>query len=216
MKAIIASPFLWPPTELTYAMADQLETILSGYGWEVVRLSGPQNVNDIFAYVVANEPDALLICYMGHAGPDVLLGEDYFDVEGGIINVPTAGEAKTHILVALPACLSAQQLGPAAVQAGAAAYVGSQADMNAAFPEAEHDYMSDWFDYTLTFYKSLVSALNSGSSVQDAVAKAVTDYQNRCTYYMDYYTSNLDTWPNADFYLVATKQNRDYVVSLFS
>jgi hypothetical protein len=197
-------------------MADQLQSIMSGYGWDVVRLSGPQNVRDIFAYVVANEPDAVLICYMGHAGPDVLLGEDYYDVQGGIINVPSANEAKARILVALPACLSAQQLGPAVVQAGGTAYVGSQADMNAAFPEAEHDYMADWFDYTLTFYKSLVSSLNSGASVEDAVARALTDYQNRCTYYMDYYTSNLDIWPNADFYLVATQQNRDYVVSISS
>jgi hypothetical protein len=195
-------------------MADQLQSFLQGLGWDVVRLSGPQNVAQIFSMAIAQNPDAVLICYLGHAGPDVLLGEDYFDVAGGIINVSDAGQAKGHILVGLPACLSAQQLGPAAVAAGASAYVGSNEDMCAQYPEAEHDYMTDWFDYTLTFYKSLATSLNGGASIADAVNKALSDYQNRCTYYMNYYQSNLDTWPNADYYLYATSQNMKYVVGL--
>jgi hypothetical protein len=128
--------------------------------------------------------------------------------------LPTVDASKVsgRLVVGLPACLSAQQLGPTLVQNGAKAFVGSQEEMYAQWPEAEHDYLSDWFDYTLTFYQSLVKSLSGGASVSDAVAKALKDYQDRCTYYMSYYQDNLDSWPNADFYLVAAKQNRDFVV----
>jgi hypothetical protein len=197
-------------------MANQLQSILSSLGWTVVRLSGPQNVAQIFSMALSSNPDADLVCYMGHAGPDVLLGEDYLDLAGGIINVSDVGQAKGRILIGLPACESAQQLGPAAVNAGALGYVGSIEDMCAQYAEEEHDYMADWFDYTLTFYRTLATELNNGASIADALAKALSDYQNRCTYYMDYYQSNLNTWPNADYYLYATKQNRDYVVDFIS
>lgn len=214
MKAIVASPFLWPPTQLTYAMAEQLVSVIQGFGWDVIWLQGPQTLRDLFDFTVANHPDATLIIYMGHASPDAFLGEDVYGV--GMLPTGDAGQVRNRIVVGMPACLSAQQLGPALVWGGAKAFVGSQEEMYAQWPEAEHDYMSDWFDYTLAFYKSLVGSLNSGATVQDAVGKALKAYQDRCTYYMGYYEQNLSTWPNADFYFVAVRQNRDFVVGFIS
>jgi hypothetical protein len=212
LKAIIASPFLWPPTQLTYAMAGKLVSLLQGLGVEVVWLQGPQTLRDVFDFAVANHPDATLIFYMGHANPDAFLGEDVYGV--GMLPTGDSGKVRQRLVVGLPACLSAQQLGPALVQGGVLAFVGSQEDMYAQWPEAEHDYMSDWVDYTLTFYKSLAESLNSGANISDAVAKALKDYQDRCTYYMSYYQENFDTWPNADFYYVACRQNRDFVIAI--
>ena len=210
MKAVIASPFLWAPTQLTYVMANELETLIRGFGWDVVRLSGPQNLRLLFSYAVASHPDAVLIAYMGHASRSAFLGEDMFGL--GILGVDNAGEAREHIVVGLPACLSAQQLGPALVKAGAKAFVGSREEMYAQWNESEHNYMSDWFDYTLTFYRSLVGSLSAGKGVDEALGKALKDYQDRCTHYMELYKNNLQTWPNADFYTVAVRQNRDFVV----
>lgn len=191
-------------------MAGQLVSIIEGFGWDVVWLQGPQTLRDVFDFIVANHPDATLIIYMGHASPSAFLGEDVYGV--GMLPTGDGGKVRDRVVVGLPACLSAQQLGPALVQAGAKAFVGSQEEMYCQWPEAEHDYMADWFDYTLAFYKSLVNMLNSGASVRAAVAKALKDYQDRCVYYMNYYQSNLDKWPNADFYYMAVRQNVQFVV----
>jgi len=191
-------------------MAGQLVSALQGLGVDVVWLQGLETLRDVFDFAVSNQPDATLIFYMGHASATAFLGEDVYGV--GMLPTGDSGRVRGRIVVGLPACLSAQQLGPALIQGGVDAFVGSQEEMYAQWPEAEHDYLSDWFDYTNTFYKSLVNSLNGGASLADAVAKALKDYQDRCTYYMSYYQDNLDTWPNADFYYVATKQNRDFVV----
>jgi hypothetical protein len=210
VKAVIASPFLWPPTQLTYVMANELESLVRGIGWDVIRLQGPQNLRVFFSFVMNSHPDAVLIAYMGHAGPSAFLGEDIFGL--GILGVDNAGEVREHVVVGMPACLSAQQLGPALVKAGAKAFVGSREEMYAQWSESEHDYMADWFDYTLTFYKSLVTSLTAGKSVKESLEKALNDYRERCTYYEQLYKQHIQDWPNSDFYLHAVKQNRDFVV----
>ena len=214
MKAVISSPFLFPPTQLSYMMADELEKLIRGFGWEVVRLHGPQNLRAIFSFAVRHHPDAVLIAYLGHGGPSMFAGEE---VGGpGILAVDNVGEARERIIVGLPACLSARQLGPASVKAGAGAFVGSVEEMYAAWPEAEHDYLRDWFDYSLTFYKSLVASLNAGKSVEEAVEKALRDYRERCSYYEELYKRNLQVWHNSDFYLHTVKQNKQFVVGIVS
>jgi len=210
LKAIVCSPFIFPPTQLTYAMANELEKLIRGFGWDVVRLQGPQNLRVIFGLTLQAHPDATLIAYLGHASSTALLGEELFGA--GLLGVDNAGDAKERILVGLPACLSAQKLGPAAVQSGAKAFVGSKEEMMAQWNEVDHNYMADWFDYTLTFYRSLVASMSNNMTTKDALSKALNDYKERCSYYMDLYKNHLDTWPNADFYFVACRQNRDFVV----
>jgi len=209
-KAIIASPFLLPPTQLSYALASELEKVFREYGWEVVRLSGPQNLRVIFSFVLKTHPDATIIAYLGHASPTAFLGEEVFGP--GMFAVDNVAEGKERIIVGMPACLSAQRLGPTSVLAGAKAFVGSKEEMYAQFSEAERNYTSDWFDYTLTFYRSLIASLNARRSPEEALEKALRDYREKCTYYIELYKQNMDRLPNADFYAHAVRQNRDYVV----
>lgn len=209
-KCIIASPFLFPPTQLSHVLADELEKVIRGFGWTVVRLHGPQNLRLFFSYALATNPDATLIAYLGHANATAFLGEELFGL--GILAVDNVGEAKDRIIVGIPACLAGQKLGPSSVKASAKAFVGSVEEMYAAWPEQEHNYMADWFDYTLTLYRSLVGSLTAGKSARESVEKAVNDYRARCTYYMELYKSNLERWPNSDYYYMACRQNRDYVV----
>jgi len=210
LKAIVASPFLWPPTHISYTLADELEKLLKSFGWDVVRLHGPQNLRVVFSYALKYHSDAVLIAYLGHASPTMFMGEE---IGGpGILAVDNVGDVKERIIVGLPACLSAQKLGQATVNAGAKAFVGSLEEMYAAWVEQEHDYMADWFDYTLTFYRSLISSLNAGKTVREASEKALKDYKERCTYYMELYKQNLETWQNSDFYVHACRQNRDFVI----
>jgi len=212
LKAIVASPFLWPPTHVSHALADDLEKLLGGFGWTVVRLHGPQNLRLVFSYVLGYHSDAVLIAYLGHASATMFMGEE---IAGpGILALDNAVQAKDRIVVGLPACLAAQKLGPTSVRAGAKAFVGSLEEMYAAWVEQDHNYMADWFDYTLTFYRSLVGSMSAGKSVEEALSKALVDYRERCTYFEQVYKQHLLDWPNADFYLHAVKQNRDFVVSI--
>jgi hypothetical protein len=212
VKAIIAAPFIFAPTQLSHAMSDELEKVIRGFGWTVIRLHGPQNLRVVFSYVLSYHPDAVLVVYMGHASPTMFAGEE---VAGpGILALDNVGEARERIIVGLPACLSAQRLGPASVLAGAKAFVGSREEMYAQWNEQDAPYMQHWFDYTLTFYRSLVASLTAGKSVEEALSKALTDYRDRCTYYMELYKRNLETWVSSDFYYTATRQNRDFVVGL--
>jgi len=210
LKAIIASPFIFPPTQLSYALADELEKVIRGFGWTVVRLHGPQNLRLFFSYVLAAHPDAVLIAYLGHASATAFMGEEFAGL--GILAVDNVNDARERVIVGMPACLSARVLGPSSVKAGAKAFVGSVEEMYAQWNEPERNYLADWFDYTLTFYRSLVGSLTAGKSVQESVEKAVNDYRARCTYYMELYKSKLETWPNSDFYYMACRQNRDYVI----
>lgn len=222
-KAIIASPYLFLPTQLSYQMMDELEKILEGFGWEIVRLRGLQNIRAVFSRALAQNPDAQVVIYAGHGSPTGVCGEEVlFGIDGLSITtcamqtVNNAAQLKDRVLIALPACESAQKLGPAAVKNGAKAYVGSTVNMIAAFQESEHNYMKDWFDYTLEFYRTLIGSLTVGKTVKQAIDAALVAYQTRCTYYMDLYKRNLSIWPNADYYYVAVKQNRDYVVAIIN
>ncbi len=221
-KAIIASPFLFVPTQLSYAMMDEVEKMIKGFGWEVVRLRGPQNIRLLFSQAIAQNPDATVIIYAGHGSPTGACGEEVlFGLDGLTITscamqtIDNAGQLKDRIVVALPACETAMQLGPAAVKDGAKAYVGCTVNMFAAWQESDHNYMEDWFNYTLEFYRALIGSLTAGKSVKDAVNAGLAAYQKRCTYYMNLYKSNLEVWQNSDYYLVATKQNMQYVVGIF-
>lgn len=199
-ESLLLSPFLFPPTQLSYMLMNNVESLLKDVNLKVLRFSGLlANRETTFIYI----PEHQLFIYGGHARRDALCGENVFSCN--LVTLADASIFKDQIVVANPACESAAELGPAIVKAGAKAFLGSTENMCAQFNEAEHPYMDDWFDYTLTFYKSVLTK---------TVGEAVEDWKRAITYYMDLYKVHLNDWPNADWNYSAAKMNRDNFVVL--
>lgn len=196
----MASPFLFPPTELSYAIMNNVESLLQQMNMTIERFSGLLATRET-AFI--HLPEHKLFIYAGHAKTDALCGENVFACD--LVTVSDAPMFEGEIVVANPACQSAATLGPAIVKAGAKAFLGSIEDMNCQFNEAEHNYMDDWFDYTLTFYKSVFTK---------TMAEAVDDWKTAITGYLNLYQAHLNDWPNADYYYSAAKMNRDNFVVL--
>jgi len=199
-ESLLLSPTLFPPTQLSYALMNRVESLLNEMNMKVVRFSGLLASRETaFIYL----PERQLFIYGGHARRDALCGENVFACN--LVTVADASIFKDQIVVANPACESAAEFGPAIVKAGAKAFLGSTENMCAHFNEAEHNYMDDWFDYTLTFYKSVFTK---------TMGEAVEDWKSAITRYMDLYKSHLDDWANADWNYSSAKMNRDNFVVL--
>jgi len=194
-ESLLLSPALFPPTQLSYALMNKVESLLKEANMRFVRFSGLLASRET-AFI--HLPEHRLFIYGGHAKKSALCGENVFACN--LVTVADASIFKDQIVVANPACESAAELGPAIVKAGAKAFLGSTENMCAHFNEAEHPYMDDWFDYTLTFYRSVFNK---------TMGEAVEDWKSAITGYMDLYKSHLDDWPNADWNYSAAKMNRD-------
>jgi len=199
-EALILSPFIFPPTYLSFEIANRVESLLKNVNLRVVRFSGLLASKET-AFI--HLPEHNLFVYMGHARKNALCGENVFLCN--LVTVADASIFKDQIVVANPACESAAELGPAIVKAGARAFLGSVENMYAHFNEAEHNYQDDWFEYTLIFYMSVLTK---------TMGEAVEDWKNEITRYMDLYKTHLDDWPNADWNYFAAKMNRDNFVVL--
>jgi len=199
-EAVLLSPFIFPPTQLSFELANRVESLLKNVNLRVVRFSGPLATKET-AFI--HLPQHNLFIYLGHAKKDALCGENIFSCN--LVTVADASIFEGKIIVANPACESARELGPKMVELGAKAFLGSVENMNAHFNEAEHNYMDDWFDYTLTFYRSVFTK---------TMGEAVEDWKFAITRYMDVYKAHLDDWPNADWNYSAAKMNRDNFVVL--
>jgi len=199
-ESLLVSPVLFPPTQLSYALMDKVESLLKDANMRFVRFSGPLASRET-AFI--HLPEHKLFIYAGHAKKSALCGENVFSCN--LVTVTDASIFKDQIVVANPACESAAELGPATVKAGAKAFLGSTENMCAHFNEADHPYMDDWFDYTLTFYKSVFTK---------TMGEAVEDWKSAITRYMDLYKLHLADWPNADWNYSAAKMNRDNFVVL--
>jgi len=179
---------------------NRVETLLKDANLRVVRLSGLLASRET-AFI--HLPDHNLFIYGGHARKDSLCGENVFSCD--LVTVADASIFKDQIVVANPACETAAILGPKIVEAGAKAFLGSVENMYAHFNEADRNYMDDWFDYTLTFYRSVFTK---------TMGEAVDDWKRAITLYMDLYKAHLNDWPNADWNYMAAKMNRDNFVVL--
>jgi len=199
-ESLLLSPFVFPPTQLSYQLMNQVEVLLKSVNLRVVRFSGPLASKET-AFI--HLPEHNLFIYAGHAKKDRLCGENVFLCD--LVTVADASIFQGQIVVANPACESARELGPKIVDAGAKAFLGSVENMYAHFNEAEHAYMDDWFAYTLVFYSSVFTK---------TMGEAVEDWKNEITHYMDLYKEHLDDWPNADWNYFAAKMNRDNFVVL--
>lgn len=199
-ESLLLSPFIFPPTQLSFQLMNRVENLLKESNLRVVRFSGPfASKETAFIHL----PEHNLMIYGGHARKDRLCGENVF-----LCNLVTVADASIfngQIVVANPACESARELGVKVVEAGAKAFLGSVENMYAQFNEAERNYQDDWFDYTLTFYRSVFTK---------TMSEAVEDWKNAINRYMDLYKAHLDDWPNADWNYFAAKMNRDNFVVL--
>ena len=199
-ESLLLSPYIFPPTQLSFELMNRVETLLKDANLRVVRLSGLLASRET-AFI--HLPDHNLFIYGGHARKDSLCGENVFSCD--LVTVADASIFKDQIVVANPACETAAILGPKIVEAGAKAFLGSVENMYAHFNEADRNYMDDWFDYTLTFYRSVFTK---------TMGEAVDDWKRAITLYMDLYKAHLNDWPNADWNYMAAKMNRDNFVVL--
>lgn len=199
-ESLLLSPFLFPPTQLSFQLMNRVENLIKELNFRVVRLSGLLVTKET-AFI--HLPEHNLSIYAGHANKSALCGENVFSCN--LVTVADASIFKNQIVVANPACESARELGPKVVEAGAKAFLGSVENMYAHFNEAERNYQDDWFDYTLTFYRAVFTK---------TMSEAVDDWKTAITRYMDLYKAHLDDWPNADWNYFAAKMNRDNFVVL--
>ena len=201
MSGILIAPNLIPPTYLSYFLARKVLNLYRKNKIKIYEISGVL-ASRYFIPVFIKRTNAVYIIYMGHAFDKALCGESLFC---DMVTVDDVYIFKDRIVIAMPACRSANDFGRAVVESGGIAYVGSTENMYAAFPESDHDYLDDWVDVFLTFYKSLIFKTVGG---------AVEDYKKKNTYYINLYRKNRDKWYNADWYEEAFRKNRDYVVVL--
>jgi len=194
---VLAAPVIIPPTHLSFQIAVKVAQLFENNGLQVKFLGGPLASRPTFI-IALDEVDLDLAMYLGHGSPYALCMEDPFCQLGfGLEDVPWL---RNKILVANPACEVGEQFAPRMIEQGGKACLASIDPMYAAFAEAEHDYMADWHDYTLTLYHGLMT---------ETTGDAYQAYQDRCTHFIQAYQGNVDNWPNADWYVNSTTRNRD-------
>lgn len=135
-------------------------------------------------------------CYAGHGSTDALIGETI--VPPWMMDKYLAPIVKDKIVVAVPCCLSASELGPACIRAGAKAYIGAVDSMYAGFGNEDHDYLKDWIDHHMVLYKALLDG--------ETVGEAVSRYRERGQYYIRLYQAN-PRWADSDYHIHAFSEN---------
>jgi len=200
---LAAAGYLIPPTSWSFAIIKRVEEEFAARGFQLIKLHGPLANRYTFLWTLAMYPEIPLVIYGGHGEVDRLCGESY---TCDMLTVKDVRFLKGKIVVACPACLTARQLGPAAVAAGAKAWLGSVSYMYAQFPEAEHNYFADWVDYTLQLYRALIEGRT--------VLEALEAYQAKGSQYLKLYYENLQRWPNADWNYQAAWKNLRYFTVL--
>lgn len=197
-RIYIVTPCFWSPTQLSCLLGDKVEEWFRGKGIPLSRFKGIEATRQFFQSYMY-EPHNVLI-YMGHGCEVACCGEDVFSC-----NLLTIADiayfTRPKLIVALPACRTARELGRVASRYKCA-YIGCDRDFYAGFPEIEHNYFADWCDYIMELYKNL------DKGVEEAVAR----YKERAYYYANLYYNKIGEWVNADWYYYSTKSNADGVV----
>lgn len=201
-KGLVIAPFAIPPTYLSFPIFEKVEKQLSEMGYPIRALHGPAATREVTQITLSREPGVEFLFYGGHGSEEAICGEDLLC---RTITEEDAPKLRDKIIVANPSCFTAAKLGRSVIQAGGKAYLGSTTPMYAAWKEFDHDYNSDWQDYTLTLYRSLLTK---------TAGEALEDYRRRCRYYKDLYAVHLRDWPNAEWYLYTVKMNSEYFTLL--
>lgn len=195
-KILVIAPLMDIPTATSFNTATHLVEWARAQGHTVLTLAGSTALRPLLIYqMLAQNPD--IVSYFGHGTENALIGSFIFYAMANPSVAPMFKETIVHTM----ACLSALELGQAIVQAGSPAYFGADYYLLAAFPEPDHNYLADWQDYMTVIPKSLLGGEPTGVAFER--------YKRRCSEYIQRYTQKLSEWANADWYIQATKQNRD-------
>ncbi len=155
-----------------------------------------------FLWLVSNLKKIDLVIYLGHGGKDTWYGNNL------ILPMMTVKEAAwmANKLTYTMSCLSGIELGPALIKNGAISYSGNTLPMLAAFPEPEHNYMEDFINVWMEEPKALLK----GITAYEAYLIGVDSWSKLGATYKEHETD----WENADWYIEAVEQNRDYHIFL--
>jgi hypothetical protein len=195
MKAVIAAPFLIPPTHLSFILMDKVKELFSKK-YKTEFLPGPLATRPSFNYVLEKDGEIETVIYGGHGTEDMLVGEDI--ITGMLSKDRLPENLRNKIVVAIPACLSAIDLGPEAIRRGAKAYAGAKDVMYAAYDDEERRYFSDdWVGSHLLLYQTL---LDGGT-----IGEAVKRYQERCRELAEHYRRS--RLLNGDWHAMAFEHN---------
>jgi len=193
-------PRIIPPTFFSGLMMDRVIQEYREAGWKFVELHGLSATRFPLFATLQYIPQLNILMYAGHGTPIALCGES---ILCDLITVEDVNWLKGKVISAIPACHTAVTLGREAVERGAKAFFGSEDAMFVAWKEWDHDYLSDWNDCMITFYRSLM---------YKTFGEALEDYKNRFTHYIELYKKKLVDWPNAEWYISSFRRNRDGVI----
>ena len=195
MRGLVSAPFLWMPTHLSFLLMQRVNELL-GKKLPTTFLPGPLSTRPPFHYELGRNAGLGLICYAGHGTEKSLVGEDL------LFHMFHTGDArpiiKDKIIVAIPACSSARELGPKCIEAGASCFIGATDVMYAAFNNSYHKFFSDWQSQHMALYETLFR----GGTAREALEA----YKERGRYYVRLYKSHPE-WADSDWHAMAFNQN---------
>ena len=149
--------------------------------------------------------DLSLLVYAGHGTEKSFVGEDL------VFHMFRTGDVrpaiKNKIIVAIPACFTAKELGPKCIEMGARTFIGATDSMFAAFDNEHHRFFSeDWIGHHMAFYEVLFRG--------GTVGEALSAYKERGHYYVRMYRTQLAWVPDADWHTMAFNQNVEVITLL--
>ncbi len=137
------------------------------------------------------------VIYYGHGEKNRLIGINSFL---SIINKKNIHKLKGAAMSTM-ACLSLKELGVAAIEKGVKAYIGSDENYMAAFPEKERNYLRDWIDYTTVKDKALLDGKTFGFAYDLFIKRATT--------YLNIYKTKLN-YRNYEWYANSLEHNIEH------
>jgi hypothetical protein len=191
---LLIAPVCDLPTLLSGTAGADMNKWFIQNNFDVTTLIGAEATRLEMNPVLARNPAC--VCYYGHGVDDTLEGEI---PPGDLISTDNINQFQGTIIVAI-ACDTGLTLGPQAIANGIETYFGAVDVINVAFPELEHDYLSDFSDV----FTTIPIALLSGKTAEQALQA----YVDRCNYYIGIYQAN-PGWSLSEWYMQALEHNRD-------
>ncbi|MHA1291097.1 MAG: hypothetical protein ACTSQJ_00345 [Promethearchaeota archaeon] len=193
---LIVSPIYDIPTSIGTVAASELVNFCKKNNIPHKLLFGLQALRPIFELTTMfNDIDAIF--YYGHGVSDALLGQHIFFK---MLDISNAGLLKDKIIYAM-ACHSGNKLAPKAIEKGAFSYYGHNTWYYGAFPNEEHDYLTDWVNYVTKIPKELLNGKTTFEALylyKETIDKYLNEYKNNK--YLDW-----------DWYFNSAKSNKDYL-----
>ena len=200
-EIILIAPFFDLPTSISFQYVEELKDLLERYETTYTHLTILKATQLPLRVAMWDKPR--MIIYAGHAFENSLVGQLVFPFPwlAPLVKSENSAILRDTIVVAIPACLNGQLLGPRAIENGVQTWFGSTTYMYAAFPEPEHDYLQDFKDHWRVIPEELLKGSTTG--------EAFLQYQQKGQMLKELYQSNMAEWGNADDYLFSLGENND-------